>query len=181
MNIKSHISNRKLAVRSVLGLIGVVMLAALLSACAGGGAGSTLPTAIPAEQIGSGASGQAADSYQATWDAYLRDSIAVANLERTNKIGLLERYELPSITAKNLNGILKQIDLVQDRTTFSLNASGGRADSNAEFDVKLTYANGDTDTRTCKIAVAIEKDPDTNKWFMINPGPLEVFAICPKS
>jgi hypothetical protein len=160
--------------------VGLLVLAAVLSACGalGGGGGNTLPTPIPGEELGEEARSQAKDSYQGTWDSYLRDSIAAANKVAANDIDMLERYELPSITKQNLPGTLSSVELVEDRTAFNIASSGGIAASNAEFDIRLTFANGDTDTRTCRLAVQIELDSESNLWFVINPAPLPVFNAC---
>src|SRR5689334_6995939 len=86
------------------GLALVVMM--VLSACgggqvAGGGNGNALPTARPAENVGSGAKSAARDTYQATWDSYLRDAIAAQNQLQDINNSMRQRYEKPSITAQN--------------------------------------------------------------------------------
>jgi len=166
-------------------LVGMALLAgvmAILSACgggqvAGGGQGNALPTVIPAENIGSGAKSAAKDSFQATWDSYLRDSLAAANQTQDIKIAMFQRYEKPSITAQNIGGIVKTTDLVQDNTKFNVSANN-TASALADFDVKMTFANGDTDTRSCKLQVAIELNPDDNLWYVLNPAPFAVQSIC---
>jgi len=166
-------------------LVGMALLAGvmvILSACgapqvAGGGQGNALPTVRPAENIGSGAKTAAKDSYQATWDSYLRDSLAAANQTQDIKIGLFQRYEKPSITAQNIGGIIKTVDLVQDNTKWNVSATN-TASAMADFDVKMTFANGDTDTRNCKVQVAIELNPEDKFWYVINPAPLAVQSVC---
>jgi hypothetical protein len=167
-------------------LVGMALLAgvmAILSACggtpqvAGGGQGNALPTVRPTENIGSSAKSAAKDSYQATWDSYLRDSLAAANQTQDIKIALLQRYEKPSITAQNIGGIVKSTDLVQDNTKFNVSANN-TASAMADFDVKMTFANGDTDTRHCKLQVAIELNPEDKLYYMLNPAPFAVQAIC---
>jgi hypothetical protein len=164
----------------VLAASGILILSMLLSACGalGGGAGNALPTPKPGEDLGADTRSSAKDNYQDTWDSFLRDSIAAANQQAASDIDLLQRYEKPSITAQNLAGTLKSIELVEDRTSFNLVNQETTAAAKAEFDVRLTFANGDTDTRTCHIPAQIELDPDSKKWYVINPGPLAVFSVC---
>jgi hypothetical protein len=88
----------------------------------------------------------------------------------------LERYQDPAITKANLEGLVEDIDLVEDRTEF--NTGGGLANSNADFDIRLTYANGDTDTQTCRVQVNMEYNEDDGVWYVINPAPLQIFAAC---
>jgi len=169
-------------------LVGFVLLAVvtmILSACggggqvAGGGQGNALPTPVPAENIGSGAKSAAKDSYQATWDSYLRDSIAAYNQTEDIKIGMLQRYEKPAITSQNIAGLVKKVDLVQDNTKFNT-SSNNTASAQAKFDVKFTFLNDDTDTRHCTLPVQVEQNPDDKLWYVINPGPLAVQSICTK-
>jgi hypothetical protein len=166
--------------RSLIAVAGMVVLPLVLASCGalgGGGGGNPLPTPLPAEQIGSSTKSQAKDSYQATWDSYLRDSIAAGNQIEDVKISMYQRYEKPSNTAQNLGGLLKQTDLLQDRTKFNVSANN-TASALADFDVKITFANGDTDTRHCKPQVAIELNPDDKLWYVLNPAPLAVLSIC---
>lgn len=169
-------------IRLVLVLGSVLVVALALAACggavAGGGAGNALPTPRPAEDVGESASSAARDSYQATWDSYLRDSIAAANDLQRVKLQMLQRYEKPSITAQNAGGLMKQLDLVEDRTTFNLLNEQTTAASLAEFDIKVTLVNGDTDTRTCKVQVGVELNPDDKLWYMLNPAALNWDSIC---
>jgi hypothetical protein len=154
----------------------------VLSACgggqvAGGGQGNALPTVRPAEEVGSGAKSAARDTYQATWDSYLRDAIAAQNQLQDINNSMRQRYEKPSITAQNVGGLLKSVELVEDKTEWSTTGDS-LAGAQAKFDVKLTFLNGDTDTRSCSIPVQVEKNADDNLWYVINPGPLAVLSIC---
>jgi hypothetical protein len=136
-----------------------------------------LPTPLPAEDVGAEAASAAKDTPEGTWTNYLRDIIAEQVSDRTQKITLLERYQDPSITAANLEGLVEDIDLVEDRTEFNT-TSGGLANSNADFDIRLTYANGDTDTQTCRVQVSMEFNEDDGVWYVVNPAPLQIFAAC---
>ena len=135
-----------------------------------------LPTPLPAEDVGEEAASAAKDTPEGTWTNYLRDIIAEQVSDRAQKITLLERYQDPAITKANLEMLVEDIDLVEDRTEF--NTGGGLANSNADFDIRLTYANGDTDTQTCRIQVSMEFNEDDGVWYVINPAPLQIFAAC---
>ena len=169
--------SKEFRVLAVVCLLALGVLA--LTACGGGG--SPLPTPRPAEDVGTTADSAAKDSYQATWEGYLRDSIAAENQREGIKLSMLQRYEKPSITAQNTGGLLKETELVEDRTVFNLLNSATTASALAEFDIRITFVDGDTDTRTCKIQVSIEQDPETKLWYVINPGPLPIFNVCAKS
>lgn len=169
--------------RILVGIALLGLLSAILSACGalGGGAGNPLPTPIPGEAVGSGAKSQAKDTYQATWDSYLRDAIAADNQNEDVKIGMLQRYELPSITKQNLSGILKSTDLLTDRTKFALNSTNTVASSLSDFDVRLTFANGDTDTRHCRVQISIQQNADDKLWYVVNPAAMSILSICGKT
>ncbi len=139
---------------------------------------SELPTPLPTEDVGQQALSGAKETYQETWNNYLRDMIAEQVADRQQKLALLQRYENPDITAQNLGGLMTDIDLVEDRTTFNLTNNATVASANTDFDVRVTYANGDSDTRTCRMPVALELDPDDGLWYVLNPAPLQVFAVC---
>jgi hypothetical protein len=135
-----------------------------------------LPTPLPGEDVGAEALSAAQDTPEGTWVNYLRDIIAEQVSDRSQKITLLERYQDPSITSANLEGLVEDIDLVEDRTEF--NTGGGIANTNADFDIRLTYANGDTDTQSCRVQVSMEFNEDDGVWYVINPAPLQIFAAC---
>jgi hypothetical protein len=137
-----------------------------------------VPTPLPAENVGGEALSGAKDTYQETWNNYLRDSIAEQVADRQQKLAMLQRYENPSITDQNLGGLVEDIDLVEDRTVFNLTNQGNIASGNTEFDVRLTYANGDTDTRTCTPFVSMEREADDGLWYVVNPTQLQIFAVC---
>jgi len=177
---KAGLSGQKMLVAFVL----VAVVAMILSACgggqvAGGGNGNAIPTPKPAESIGSGAKSAAKDTYQATWDSYLRDSIAAYNQTEDIKIGMLQRYELPSTTAQDVGGLIKTVDLVQDNTKFNT-STNNTASGLAKFDVKYTFENGDTDTRHCSFSIQIQQNQDDKLWYVVSPGPLAVQSVCAK-
>jgi hypothetical protein len=174
-------------------LVGLLVILAL-TACGGlpgGGGGDNepqpaqreesdpinpLPTPLPGEDVGEAAASAAKDTPEGTWTNYLRDIIAEQVSDREQKITLLERYQDPSITSANLEGLVEDIDLVEDRTEFS--TGGGIANTNADFDIRLHYANGDTETQSCRVNVSMEFNEDDGVWYVINPAPLQIFAAC---
>lgn len=178
----------------------IVVLSLSLAACSlpgvggGGGAEATprpterpedaedapnvLPTAAEAEDVGGGALSGAKESYQETWNNYLRDIIAEQVADRQQKLELLQRYENPRITSENAEGLVNDIDLVEDRTTFNVTGNQNVAGSQSEFDVRVTYLNGDTETLTCSMPVQIELNAEDGLWYVLNPAPLQVFAVC---
>lgn len=176
--MSGHFNGRS---RAVFGGLAAVVLGMVVTACTlpGGSNGSVnpLPTPLPAQNVGEEAKKGATEDYKTTWDNYLHDAIAEQVRDRQQKIDLLQRYEKPSITEANLKGLVKDIGLVEDRTTFNLTHSDSVASAITDFDVRLTFANGDTDTRTCKQPVEIDKDTD-GKWYILNPGQLQIFAVC---
>jgi len=169
--------SKEFRVLAVVCLLALGVLA--LTACGGGG--NPLPTPRPAEDVGTTADSAARDTYQATWEAYLRDSIAAENQQEQIKLSMLQRYEKPSITSQNTGGLIKETELIEDRTVFNLLNSATTASSLAEFDIRITFVDGDTDTRTCKIQVGIEQDPESKLWYVLNPGPLPIHSVCAKS
>jgi hypothetical protein len=164
----------------IVGAITLFALTLVLAGCGalGGGSGNPLPTPVPGEVVGAAPKTQAKDTYQATWDSYLRDAIAADNQYEALRISMIQRYEKPSDTAKNLGGILKQTDLLTDRTALSLSTKNTIASGLADFDVRLTFANGDTDTRHCKQQVSLQLNADDKLWYVVTPVPLAVFSIC---
>jgi len=169
---------KRFALVAALVLAVSVTLAACGGAVAGGGSGNPLPTTRPAEDVGGAASSAARDSYQATWDSYLRDSIAAANDLQRVKLSMLQRYEKPTITVQNTGGLMKSLELVEDRTKFNLVNQETTAASITEFDIKVTFVNGDTDTRTCSVQVGIELNPDDKLWYVLNPAALNWDTVC---
>jgi hypothetical protein len=163
---------------AVVGLI----LALAATACSapfgiGGEEGNPLPTPQPGIDVGAEAESAARETPEETWEVYLEDSIAEQVARQEGKITLLERYQDPAITAQNLGGTVTDIDLVEDRTEFNIRG-GTLAFTQTEFDVRLTFANGDTDTRTCAYDVSMEFNEDDGVWYVVNPQELAVFVVC---
>lgn len=169
--------------RLIVSVAGVgLALALAASACSapfgiGKEEGNPLPTPQPGIDVGSEAGSAARDTPEDTWDVYLQDSIAEQVARQEGKITLLERYQDPSITAQNLGGTVTDIDLVEDRTEFNIRG-GTLAFTQTDFDIRLTFANGDTDTRTCRYDVSMEFNEDDGVWYVVNPQELAVFVVC---
>jgi hypothetical protein len=164
-------------------LVGAGLFLLILSSIAceglaigGGDEGNPIPTPIPAEDVGEEAQEAAQDTPEATWDNYVRDIIAEQVAHQKSKLSLDERYQRPDVTEQNLGGIVTDIDLLEDRTEFD--ASDTYATVNAEFDVKLNYANGDSESRTCRFTIGMEYHADSETWYVVNPEALAVFAVC---
>ncbi|GAB4395106.1 MAG: hypothetical protein Kow00124_32680 [Anaerolineae bacterium] len=175
MNTRPFSSAARMTGFILLIVLSVVGLAACGSS---GGGGNAIPTPQPGVDVGQEPAGRAGETVEETWEAYLRDSIAFQVARQQDKLVLVERYQNPDHTAQNLGGLVEDIDLVTDRTAFQLNSSGTFATSTADFDVRITYANGDTQTRTCSYTVQIELDSEDGVWYVINPAALDVFSFC---
>ena len=167
----------------VLGVLALV-LTLLLSGCGtvrgllgGGDSGNPLPTPLPSEDVGEQAQSAAKDTPEATWESYVRDVIAEQVKRQQARINLFERYQDPDITVQNVGGLVQDIDMVEDRTVFNI-TGGTLASSNVDFDVRLTFANGDTDTRTCRFNVGMEFNDEDGVWYVVNPEPLAIFVVC---
>jgi hypothetical protein len=160
-------------------------LVAVLSACSLGGTQgreggevNELPTPVEGEDVGVEAAAGTTEDYTTTWGNYLRDSIAEQVKDRQQKLELLKRYERPDITEANLGGLVENIELLTDRTAFNLTNNQNIASGNTDFDIRLTYANGDSETRTCRFPAQLEKDATSGLWYVLNPGQLQIFAVC---
>ncbi|MGF1505194.1 MAG: hypothetical protein GYB64_18450 [Chloroflexi bacterium] len=155
---------------------------ALLAACGGGVGGDDvqevgeqdLPTPVPTEEVGAEAARSATNSPQATWDNYLRDTIAEQNRIRDLTVGLIQRYEDPELTGQ-ANQLLLNITLGEDRSEVN------NTFVDADFDVRVEYLNGDTETLTCtyrKDFRLTENEDGETIYYIVNPAPLAVFALC---
>jgi hypothetical protein len=171
--------------RTLLLAFAAAALAAFLSACSLGGSSgreggevNELPTPVEGEDVGEEAAAGVTEDYVTTWGNYLRDSIAEQVKDRQQKLELLKRYENPSITEQNVGGLVQNIELLTDRTAFNLTNGQTIASGTTDFDIRLTYANGDSETRTCKFPASLEKDTDSGLWYVLNPGQLQIFAVC---
>lgn len=140
--------------------------------------GQPLPTPLPTVEVGDESVSAAKASPEETWISYLPDTIAEQVKNRRQIIDLLERYENPDVTSQRLETLVTNITLVEDRSIWNTNSSAGQSNSFVDYDVQVTYANGDTETLTCRYNVAQELDSEDGVWYILNPGALQVFADC---
>ncbi len=166
--------------RRVVGMVAAtatIML--LLAACAlarGGERGNPLPTPRPTEVVGPEARSAAKDTPQGTWEGYLRDMIAYQVNDLEARTALYQRYENPDHTAQNMGGRIKDVVLLEDRTEWTVRPTS--AYSLVDFDVRVIYLDGDTETRHCRFEVFLQKDEEDGMWYVINPRGLDVQGMC---
>lgn len=172
--------NRSLARNLILAL--AVSLVA--SACQQGEVlpegGNPLPTPRSGQFIGTQPVSQAASAPEATFQRYIRDSIAAQVALQQAKIAMRERYQDPNITEQDLGGIVTDISVLEDRTTFTLPREDV-SNAKVDFDIRLTYADGDSETRTCLYEVHLQQAVNTQGdavWYVINPDAFPVFLSC---
>ncbi len=111
-----------------------------------------------------------------TWESFLRDSIAFQVERMRDKLVLMERYQNPAHFEQNRGGLIEDIDLLEDRTVFEVR--GALASTTTDFDIRITYADGDTETRTCRYQVLIEQSPEDGLWYVINPTAFDPYTFC---
>lgn len=154
-------------------------IALLLAACAlvtGREEGNPLPTPRPTEVVGAEQRSAAKDTPQGTWEGYLRDMIAYQVNALEARLSLYQRYENPDHTAQNVGGRIKDVVLLEDRTEWTVRPDS--AYSLVDFDVRVTYLDGDTETRHCRFEVFLQLDKDDSLWYVINPRGLDVQGMC---
>ncbi len=171
----------------VLAAILLVTLSAALAACSllGGSAetgnvqagGNPLPTERPTEAIGEEARSQAKDTPQGTWEGYLRDMIAYQQNQIAAKMQMFQRYENPEQTAQN-TGLVKEVSLIEDRTTWVAPSGDDYVAQMVDFDVRVTFLNGDSDTWTCTFQVEMQFDDGDGVWYVVGPKGLDIYTFC---
>jgi hypothetical protein len=142
--------------------------------------GNAIPTPRPGEQVGADPTSQAAAQPEQTFDRYIHDSIAAQVALQQAKINMRERYQNPGVTVQDLGGIVTEISVLEDRTTFTL-PKQDVSNAHADFDIRLTFADGDTETRTCRYDVNMQQGTNTAGaavWYVINPDAFPVFNSC---
>ncbi len=157
----------------------VAVVALATSACSiikGGEQGNPLPTPRPTIEVGSQVVSAAKDTPEGTWDGYLRDQIAYQVAAIDARLTMLQRYENPKHTAQNTGGLFKDVSLLEDRTKWS--TSGNSASSLVDYDIRVTFLDGDTETRHCKYEVQLQYDETDKVWYVISPGGLDIDALC---
>lgn len=118
------------------------------------------------------------DTLEGTWDAFLRDSVAVAARRMQDRVYFESLYQRPDLVIANGGGVMADVDLVEDRTEFELSNSDTLGSSNVEYDVRVSFVNGNSSLLTCRYNIQIERDPAGGLWWVINPRPLDVTSFC---
>lgn len=142
--------------------------------------GNPIPTPRKGEPVGTAPVSQAAAKPEDTFSRYIRDSIAAQVALQQAKIAIRERYQDPGITVQDVGGIVTDISILDDRTKFTV-PKVNVSNAHVEFDVRLTYADGDTESRTCRYEVNMQQGQNQtgdSVWYVINPDAFPVFASC---
>lgn len=120
-------------------------------------------------------SGEPQDTFEGTFELYLRDAInQIVRLQR-ERIELRAHYEDPTVLGQDLGGLVVDASILEDRTTFTtLNADSMLAE--ADFDLTVDYANGDSRVTRCTWNVNIERIEGT--WYVVAPAEFPLFVNC---
>jgi hypothetical protein len=110
-------------------------------------------------------------------DNYLRDIIAEQVSDRQQKLEILQRYEDPDLLVQR-NREVKGIELIADRSVLQLQSNGITVVVKGDFDLRYTYLNDDTETVTCTQNVSLQQREEDGLWYVVNPGALQIFAVC---
>lgn len=172
--------------KQLVGWGGAAILVAALGACSTSSTevlpagGNSIPTPIVGENVGMSPESQAASAPEETVKRYLKDSIAGLVAVQTQKITLRQRYQNPDQTKQDLGGLLTAVNILEDRTKIKkANANSTSATANADIDVRVTWADGDTQSFSCKYALNLQAAQNANQetvWYVINPDIFPIFA-----
>ncbi len=159
-------------------------LALALTACRGNevlpAGGNPIPTPQIGENVGSEPGSQAAGTPEETVSRYLRDSIAAQVAVQQTEIIMRERYQDPGLTSKALSGLVTEISVLEDHSTIT-RPKEDVANARVELDIRVKFANGDSDTRACKYEVNMQRRQNAkgqDVWYVVNPDAFPVFASC---
>jgi hypothetical protein len=174
-----------LSIRSLFRLTAVLLvLGAALAACRRNdvlpAGGNPIPTPRIGENVGSEPGSQAAGTPEETVGRYLRDSIAAQVAIQQTEVIMRERYQDPSLTAKALSGLVTEIAVLEDHSTIT-RPKENVANAHVSLDIRVKFANGDTDTRTCRYEVNMQRGQNSKGqevWYVITPDAFPVFASC---
>ena len=145
--------------------------------------GNPIPTPREGELVDSLPDSQAAATSEETFARYIRDSIAATVAVQQTKINMRGRYQEPDQTMEDLSGLVSEIAVLEDRTEIS-SPKDTAANAKIDLDVRVTYADGDTQTFTCKYDVSMQmsaNDKGDNVWYVINPDAFPLFVSCARS
>ena len=187
-NVKARLKDRRTLLIGGVALVAVLAVVGVLAFALTGGrpaevlprGGNPIPTPRPGEEVGPDPTSQAAAQPEQTFERYIRDSIAAQVALQQAKVTMRERYQDPGITVQDLGGIVTEISVLEDRTTFTL-PKPTVSNAHAEFDIRLTYADGDSETRTCQYEVNMQQGLNATGaavWYVINPDAFPVFNSC---
>ena len=171
---------RSLIRLTTLTLVLAVALAACRSQEVLPAGGNPIPTPQIGENVGSEPGGQAAGTPEETVSRYLRDSIAAQVALQQAKITLRERYQNPDQTEADLGGLVTEISVLEDNSKIT-QPKETVANAHVALDIRVEFANGDTDTRTCSFDVNLQQGQNKKGeavWYVINPDAFPVFASC---
>lgn len=164
--------------------VALLMLALLLAACGGGEVieegGNVIPTPIEGEDVGEEISSQAAGTPQETYDRYIVASIAGQVNAQKDKIDMRQRYQDPEITKQDLGGLVTEISILEDRTEVD-QPTDNAATAQVDMDIRVQYADGDTESRTCSYTVSMQRSTNEDEedvWYVVNPDAFPVFFSC---
>lgn len=142
--------------------------------------GNPIPTPIIGENVGTAPDSQAAAVPEESFKRYINDSIAGLVAIQVQKITIRQRYQNPSQTEQDLGGLLTAVNILEDRTKIKkVTDTSTNATANADIDVRITWADGDTQSFTCKYAVTLQAAENANRetvWYVINPDVFPIFA-----
>ena len=91
---------------------------------------------------------------------------------------MARRYQNPEQTAQNVGGTVEEVTLLEDRTSWDQNDAGTAASALVDFDVRLTYLDGDTQTKKCTFTVQMQFSQEDGVWYVINPRGLDTDVNC---
>jgi len=171
---------RSLIRLTTLTLVLAVALAACRSQEVLPAGGNPIPTPQIGENVGSEPGGQAAGTPEETVSRYLRDSIAAQVALQQTEIIMRERYQDPGLISKALSGLVTEISVLEDHSTIT-RPKEDVANARVELDIRVKFANGDSDTRACQYQVNLQLRQNTkgqDVWYVINPDAFPVFASC---
>ena len=145
--------------------------------------GNPIPTPREGELVDALPDSQAAATPEETFTRYMRDSIAATVAVQQTKINMRGRYQEPGQTLDDLSGLVSEIAVLEDRTEIT-SPKDTAANAKVDLDVRVMYADGDSQTFTCKYGVSMQMSANAkgdNVWYVINPDAFPLFVSCTRS
>lgn len=144
------------------------------------------PTTVPATPVPTPAYdflassplvGSPQDTPEGTFELYLRDAISQAVQLQHKRADIRIHYDDPEILEQDLGGLVVDVDLIEDRSTFTYATDADiSATYEVDVDILLTYGDGSTRPSQCNWTATLEKIDET--WYVINPSDLPIFVNC---